>query len=300
MLLGLILITKTTAYIAIPLAGGVLIWRWWRERASMRRVVADALLIGLPALLLALPWYARDVAVYGWPDFLGLTRHDQIVVGQTRTGEFLAQVGWNAYIRRALEFTFKSFWGVFGWLGVFMDSRVYFLVALLSGIAAGGLLFRIADFGLRIDSAMASQSEIRNRKSAIVLLAISALLTLLTYAWYNTQFVQHQGRYLFTALIPIALAFALGWEAALWPRAGRILAAVLIGFAVGLAAWGVLSHTGLPKWPMMITAILAAGLFLASWLPRKLQPVLFAAPYALFVLLDLYALFKAIGPQLAR
>ena len=219
LLLGLILITKTTAYIAVPLAGGVLVWRWWRERASARRVVSDALLIALPALLLALPWYARDVAVYGWPDFLGLTRHDQIVVGQTRTGEFLAQVGWNAYMRRALEFTFKSFWGVFGWLGVFMDSRAYFLVALLSGVAAGGLVLRIADRGLRIGDSIADQSTIRNRKSAIVLLAISALLTLLTYAWYNTQFVQHQGRYLFTALIPIALAFALGWEAALWPRA---------------------------------------------------------------------------------
>jgi hypothetical protein len=142
-------------------------------------------------------------------------------------------------------------------------------------------------------------SSVVRRPSALVLLAISALLTFLTYAWYNTQFVQHQGRYLFTALIPIALAFALGWEAALWPRAGRILAAVLIGFAVVLAAWGVLSHTGLPKWPSMITVILAAGLFLASWLPRKLQPMLFAAPYALFVLLDLYALFKAIVPQLA-
>ena len=100
LLLGLVLITKTTAYIAVPLAGGVLVWRWWRERAGVRRIVVDALLIGLPALLLALPWYARDVAVYGWPDILGLTRHDQIVVGQTRTGEFLAQVGWSAYLRR--------------------------------------------------------------------------------------------------------------------------------------------------------------------------------------------------------
>ena len=302
LLLGLILITKTTAYIAIPLAGGVLVWRWWRERANARRIVADALLIALPALLLALPWYARDVAVYGWPDFLGLNRHDQIVVGQTRTGEFLAQVGWNAYIRRALEFTFKSFWGVFGWLGVFMDSRVYFLVALLSGVALGGLVLRISYCVVRGRAVRDSHDDraIRNTQHAIRLLAISTLLTLLTYAWYNTQFVQHQGRYLFTALIPLALAFALGWEAALWPRAGRILAAVLIGFAVVLAAWGVLSHTGLPKWPMMITAVLAAGLFIASWLPRKLQPALFATPYALFVLLDLYALFKAIGPQLAR
>jgi hypothetical protein len=41
-----------------------------------------------------------------------------------------------------------------------------------------------------------------------VLLALSALLTLLTYIYYNTSFVQHQGRYLFTALIPLALAVA--------------------------------------------------------------------------------------------
>jgi hypothetical protein len=74
----------------------------------------------------------------------------------------------------------------------------------------------------------------------------------------------------------------------------------LAGFAVILAAWGVLSHTGLPKWPLLITAALAAGLLLASWLPRKLQPLLFTAPYASFVLLDLYALLGAIGPQLAR
>ena len=140
------------------------------------------------------------------------------------------------------------------------------------GWLEAGLVLWIADRGLRVVSQHCrSNPTIRNRKSALVLLAISALLTLLTYAWYNTQFVQHQGRSLFTALIPIALAFALGWEAALWLRAGRILAAVLIGFTVVLAAWGVLSHTGLPKWPMMITAVLAAGLFVASWLPRKLS-----------------------------
>jgi len=316
LLLGLVLITKTTAYIVLPVALGAVLWRWLSKipdrgtkipdrgappaRASSHRIVRDLAAIGLPAILIALPWYARNIAVYGWPDVLGLLRHDAVVVGQLRTEEFLAQNGAAEYLERLSEFTFKSFWGVFGWLGVFMDSRAYFLVALLSGVAAGGLVLRIADRGLRIGDSIADQSTIRNRKSAIVLLTISALLTLLTYAWYNTQFVQHQGRYLFTALIPIALAFALGWEAALWPRAGRILAAVLIGFAVALAAWGVLSHTGLPKWPIMITVVLAAGLFLASWLPRKLQPVLFATPYALLVLLDLYALFKAIGPQLAR
>jgi hypothetical protein len=36
-------------------------------------------------------------------------------------------------------------------------------------------------------------------------------LTLAGYLYYNLTFVQHQGRYLFPALIPIGLAFAIGW-----------------------------------------------------------------------------------------
>jgi hypothetical protein len=36
-------------------------------------------------------------------------------------------------------------------------------------------------------------------------------LTVFGYLYYNVTFVQHQGRYLFPALIPIGLAFAIGW-----------------------------------------------------------------------------------------
>ena len=96
----------------------------------------------LPAALIALPWYIRDIAVYGWPDFLGLIRHDQIVVGQMRVAEFITQQGWTAYGQRALLETFRSFWGQFGWMGVVMDSRIYFTLAILSGVALGGLIWR--------------------------------------------------------------------------------------------------------------------------------------------------------------
>lgn len=319
-LLGLILVTKTTAYIAVPLAGGVVLWRWWQERAGLRRILLEAALVAGPMLVIGLPWVVRDLAVYGWPDFLGLIRHDQIVVGQTRTGEYLAQVGWNAYLRRAVEFTFKSFWGVFGWLGVFMDSRAYFVAVLLSGITAGGIVLRSAYCVVRgcaprepheDHPARSTQYVIRTTHSATRLLALSTLLTLLTYVWYNTQFVQHQGRYLFTALIPIALAFASGWAAATAPRAGRIVAATLGIFAVALAAWGILSHTGLPKWPLAITIVFAAGfagLDLAALAVERLlkrppvvfQQVAFAAPFCILPILALYALFGAIVPQLAR
>ena len=150
LLLGLILITKTTAYIAAPLAGGVLVWRWWRERAGLRRITGEGLAIILPAALIALPWYARDIWAYGWPDFLGLQRHDAIVVGQMRAAEFIAQNGWDIYWRRAIEWTFKSFVGVFGWMGVWLDSRVYFALAVLGGIRWVGGLMRNAYCVFRI------------------------------------------------------------------------------------------------------------------------------------------------------
>jgi 4-amino-4-deoxy-L-arabinose transferase-like glycosyltransferase len=306
-LLGLILIAKTTAYIALPLAGGALLWLWRRERASARRILAEIALIAAPAAVIALPWYIRNTAVYGWPDFLGLIRHDQIVIGQMRLADFIAQYGWVAYWRRGVEWTFKSFWGIFGWMGAWMDSRAYFVLALTSSVVAAGLALRGAwplqpDRGARPTphTLRTTHYALRTTHYAIRLLVISAGLTLLTYAWYNAQFVQHQGRYLFTALIQIGLAFAAGWERALIPRNSRILAAGLVIFAIVLAGWGVLAQAGLPKWPLALTAAIAAGLAVRPWLPRRLDPLLFGLPFAGLPLLALYALFGVIVPQLAR
>jgi 4-amino-4-deoxy-L-arabinose transferase-like glycosyltransferase len=324
-LLSLILITKTTAYVALPLAAGVLIWRWWREKAGLRRILVEGLAVAVPAALIALPWYARDIAVYGWPDFLGLTRHDQIVVGQLRAADFVAQQGWPAYWLRAVRDTFRSFWGQFGWMGVVLDTRVYFVLLLLSGVALGGLILRAVRRGRR------------RVPPALFLLGSSVLLTLLVYIWYNTQFLQHQGRYLFTALVPIAIFFCLGWEGVLRPGAGRILAALLAGLGVGLAAWGILAGRGLPKWPLALTAAFAVGLLILDFglqigdshtgieasagfsgqqaRPAKasipedhlnnypaptLRLLAFALPFILLPLLDLYALYGGIVPQLTR
>ena len=133
-----------------------------------------------------------------------------------------------------------------------------------------------------------------------MLLAVSTLLTILAYAWYNRQFVQHQGRYLFTALIPFALAFAVGWQEVLRPRTSRLLAAGWVLLGISLASWGMLSGAGLPRWPLALTAVFAGGLAVRPWLPKQLDGLLYALPYVGLPLLALYALFRAIVPQLAR
>jgi hypothetical protein len=199
-------------------------------------------------------------------------------------------------------------------MGVVLDTRVYFVLLLLSGVALGGLILRAARRGHR------------RLSPPLVLLGSSVLLTLLVYIWYNTQFLQHQGRYLFTALIPIAIFFNLGWEGALRPGAGRILAALLVGLGFGLAAWGTLTGNGLPKWPLALSAAFAAGLLIldlglrrteraatgsASGSPAAsgaasepplpaLHLLAFALPFIVLPLLDLYALFGGIVPQLTR
>jgi 4-amino-4-deoxy-L-arabinose transferase-like glycosyltransferase len=300
LLLGLILITKTTAYVGVPVALGVVAWRWLQERPPFRRILLEAAAVILPAALIALPWYARDIYAYGWPDFLGLMRHGQIVVGQPRTADFINKNGWNAYWYRTAEWTFKSFVGVFGWMGVWLDSRVYYLLGLWLAIpAVAWLVSKIPAAQGRSGNSPAT-SEVAGSARVFALLGISALLTLLTYIYYNITFLQHQGRYLFTALIPIAVFLALGWRWVFVPRPGRIAAIVLAVWSVLLAAWGVLTGHGLPKWPILISIVVAVGIVAAGFLPARARRWAYAAPYALLPLAALYALFGAIVPALPR
>lgn len=331
LLLGLVLITKTTAYIVVPVAAIALIWQWAREKPPARHILVEALAVILPAALLALPWYARNIYAYGWPDFLGLARHEQIVVGQKRTAEFIAESGWAAYWRRTFEWTFKSFVGVFGWMSAWLDTRAYYLMGLWTGIPVIGLL--ACEVLKRLDKKHPERSpaaqtptgdlaEHPERSPAVVLpgevegcgpdgtslpasaritrvlLGLTALLTLLAYIYYNLTFLQHQGRYLFTALIPIAIFLAVGWRRALEPLSARITAGALVLAAVMLAVWGVASGAGLPNWPLALTMVGAAGLLGVSFLPARWRRAAYALPFALLPLVSLYALFGVIVPAL--
>ena len=316
-MLGLVLVTKTTAYAALPVALAAVIWRWCLMRRASRtthhasRFTAcrwpgrPLLAVLLPALLIALPWYARNVAVYGWPDLLGLRWHNAVVVGQPRTAGWIAASGWADYLRRFAEFSFKSFWGVFGWMGLFMDSRIYLTLGLLSGVVMAGLLMlgvRKCGLWTGWEGKGAGAQERRGagaqgRKGVLVLMGVWLGWTALQYLAYNITFVQHQGRYLFPALVPIGLAFALGWREVLRPAVSRALAGLLLLLVLALAAMGLVTGDW-PIWPLLFSALGAGGLFLRPWLPRCLDGWLFALPFAGLVVLDLICLFGFIVPAL--
>ena len=207
--LGLAALTKLQSYVAFGLVAGALAWDLFAARDSEQRLSPGrALSLGATILLIALlvvaPWLLRNAHVYGWNDFLALQRHDQVVEGQLTTTEFIHANGVKALVVSFVQTTFQSFWGQFGWMGVVLHPRFYLGAALLSGIVASGFiaaLVRVAKDGHSLARA--------NLRGAILML-LWGLITLAGYLWWNASYVQHQGRYLFPAIVPLGAAFAIG------------------------------------------------------------------------------------------
>jgi 4-amino-4-deoxy-L-arabinose transferase-like glycosyltransferase len=288
---GLGLVTKSSLYI-VPLLvlAAIAAQKLWLE--DLETALVDGLkssaIYLLPSLALALPWWLRNMTIYGGFDFLGLGRHDQVVVGQLRTAEFVAQFGMPRLVQDFIVTSFHSFWGQFGWMGVLLDQRLYQALAVLSALAAIGFLawfVRIWRRRYRLP---------RWQWVAGGLLSLWILLTLASYVWYNTTFLQHQGRYLFRALLPVGLAVALGWRETLCRNLVLPLAGLLVLGAVLLRIAGLL-----PNWPLLMVIVVAIGLGARYLLPRRFDPLAHATPYLALIVLDLASLFLFIVPQLA-
>lgn len=208
-----------------------ILYRWWTTGDQRRFgvLVRDALVFSVPLIGLAAIWWARNIGVYGFPDVLGLAAHDRVVVGQMRTAEILAQVGWGEYLRRAAETTFNSFWGQFGWMGLPLTAGMYWgIVVGIGAVTLGGVIGLIRR--VRADA------DDRRWLWALVWLLIA--LAAAQYVYYNTSFYQVQGRYLYPALIPLGLL--VGWSIDVWGRVitrgrGGALAWLALTPLVGLA-----------------------------------------------------------------
>lgn len=233
-MLGLAFLTKMQSYPAFGVALVALVWDGWRSRQTCRTMVTRGAIMFGAALLVALPWLVRNAAIYGPGDLLGLARHDQVVLGQLTTRQYLSENGLGALLRAFAVTTFQSFWGQFGWMAVVLHFRFYAAWALLSGLSLMGL-------GLYLGRSFRGGRPVPSHvKRGLALLLIWAALTTLGYVWYNAKYVQHQGRYLFPALVPWGLAFTLGLREIL-RHSTRIATATTAVLALGLAVWGLLT-----------------------------------------------------------
>jgi len=308
-LLGLALLTKTTVY--LPAAGAAVAAvclsavSELRQDPGARKAACMAglrylLLLGGVALLVAGPWFVRNALVYGGLDMLAWTRHETVVAGQLRTAEKLAQQGLAASMGEFVVTSFHSFWAQFGWMGVPVDQRIYWALALFSAVCAVGLALYALPRLLRVARG-ASPARLGYESWQVLglqLLALSALLTVLTYIGYNLGFWQPQGRYLFPALGPLALAFALALRELLNPRTARRLA--LIVSLAGLLLLGYALWQGhLSRWMLALCAATLAWFGAAGWLPARWRWLPPALLFAIFVALNLVCVSAFIVPYLS-
>jgi 4-amino-4-deoxy-L-arabinose transferase-like glycosyltransferase len=181
LLLGVALVTKLALVIYVPLA-------LWRVRRDLRSVVPML----ATAALVTLPWLIHQVTIYGWMDPLATQRHAQVVVDQPRFAGLTLQ-----YVVDFVTVSFHSFWAQFGWMAIPAPDRLYFVWGGLSLLALGGLAWR--------------RDWLRDPRWQ--LLVATLVCAVVAYIVYNLAFTQFQGRYLFTALVPIACVLVAGWSA---------------------------------------------------------------------------------------
>ncbi len=326
-LIGLGFLTKATAYLLLPVALVVVIIHSGLPgsagKSSAGKLIKRLVLVTGPALLLGLPWWIRNSLIYGNLDILGLSRHDAVVTGQPTAAAWIAENGWGAYWERAWTFTSKSFWGVFGWLGVFMDARVYTILSILTVLAAVGILLR---FWANSDRAEWQWSRFLVTPGMTLILLW--LATWAAYAWYNSGFIQHQGRYLFPALPAWSLLFAIGWWTVFERRASLVAGGVLLAGAGAHVAVTTLAGGAADRWTLLLFGTAGAGMLLYGLLSGRvirliaavgagdqsgtpkgpsnrlrsdgdLRPILYTCLFLVVVALDIAIPFLYIVPQLS-
>ncbi len=325
-LLGLGMLTKIYAYALVPMFATVIAWTLWRRNRTWGRVYAGVRYAGLmllPAVVFAAPAWIRNMVVYSWKDPLALKWHDTVVAGQPTTASWIYTYGSMAYFERAFTLTFRSFWGVFGWLGVFMNERVYQAALFATAVIFLGLLWA----SVRLISGKPDTDMDAFQTTVIALFGILLVAVAMSYVWYNLKFVQHQGRYFFWGMLGIGTVVALAWREVLHPLQGTItglLTGVLglslaLGGAIGqdVDLRGVAIVLAMALFLLLQPVLLVGTPYQHPWkflrrlegplqrgpLPQilpMLRKLAWASPFLLLLALDLWAPFAFILPQLAE
>lgn len=219
LVLGLGLLTKLSLGGLLALAGLTLLWLSRRQK-DMRILLQGGLLVAVPAILLALPWFLRNWAQYG--DLTGLSVF--IAVQDQR----LQPITWADWVGEIGTF-YRSFWGLFGGVNVAAPRPVYLLLNLLFLLGMAGLLFRLW-------RQRAKWHEILVGKGMWLLAAWPLFMFLLLLRW-NVFAPSFQGRLIFPALAAINVLWAWGLLA-WWPPSWRGRVATVLaggGLLVALA-----------------------------------------------------------------
>lgn len=258
--IGAAVLTKEGTLGLIPLAAGtafVAQWQraWQRETVpattavALQRILATAVrglgwfaLAMLPVLLIAGWWYYRNIVLYG--DWLGWNAFIA-VLGQRAHPASLAQL-WGE--RRGFM---MAYWGLFGGVNVPMPLWIYAVLnaVVIAGVAGFGV-YLVRDLrAWQVETGRTAVGEaapvarfvnllldlVITRFPLVVALLFSTAVVYGLINWATTTW-SSQGRLVFTAISTLCVLLMTGLVGWLPPRPSRIVALLVGGFLLVIAA----------------------------------------------------------------
>jgi hypothetical protein len=227
------LLAKTTTVAGLGAALAVLAFLALRRR-SPALALRGAVALGVPVALLTGWWFARNWRLYGDP--LGREVYREVWAANTRQSPLTL-----GDLSEFVGLTFRSFWGVFGWMNLFLPGWLYEAALALTVLGLLGAVAALLTGRLR--GAQATRLGVLGLFALAQVVVTLALIRECSSSCY-------QGRYLFPALAPFAVVLATGLIAPLPLRAGRAVGIALVLALGALALWTPLGVIG-PAYPMV-------------------------------------------------
>ncbi|MHB0976282.1 MAG: glycosyltransferase family 39 protein [Candidatus Aquicultorales bacterium] len=170
---------------------------------------------GISALFVAFLFWPSAVRLYSSTSVGGFTFGKLLEAPGVLAGKPLSDLAARS---------FKQFWGYFGWLVVPMHPWFYHTFGFLSVLSLLGLVIVGIQSGLKWKQRSAEKRMVLTHLAFLGLYTLAAVFAL---AAYDALTGGGQGRYLFIAITPIAILFALGWSAYVGVKHVRLSLAVL-------------------------------------------------------------------------
>ncbi|MCW5943430.1 MAG: phospholipid carrier-dependent glycosyltransferase [Fimbriimonadaceae bacterium] len=194
--IALALYTKTSALALFPAVAVALYLARGKPRDGGTILPHAAACLAGP-ILLALPWLLRNQSLYGDP--FAISAFNEAFQGSMKASTGIERLGGVfSYWRTVAETTAYSGFGVFGYMDLFMDWRIY------------RLLFA-AVFLLSVGWLIAFRDRPVEKAAPVQWVHVTFFLVVfLLFVRFNMQYFQAQARYLYPAVGPIACGLAVG------------------------------------------------------------------------------------------
>jgi hypothetical protein len=162
---------------------------------------------GVIAFVICGWWYLRNFVIYR--EVLPLQAFQRAFAGTAQAQEMVAGMGgWFPYLQLIVTWTFQSFWAVFGNAKSAEKGIPLFLPEQIYWVLWGATLFVLAGI-TRLHWKRNTLFSTDQLRSLWVLFA-AVLLVKLSFLGFVLKYFQAQGRYLYPAMLPICVVFALG------------------------------------------------------------------------------------------